>query len=115
MGARNQIPILCTNIRCSYALSQFFIPLDSSSRRWLILALVTDKNEHNILLPKLIPQDQFVILEITLDLEPILRGLQKINQVLYMFGFQIKDLKFFKGEAKIKRFMSDSYRNRLCL
>lgn len=49
--------------------------LDSNSKRRLILALVTDKNEHNILLPKLISQDQFVILEITLDLEPILREL----------------------------------------
>lgn len=112
-GCWNQIPILCTNIGCSYALSQFFMPLDSNSKRRLILALVTDKNEHNILLPNLILQDKFVILEITLDLESILRGLQKINQVLYMF--QIKDLKFFKGEAKIKRFMSDSYRNLLCL
>lgn len=89
------------------------MPLDRNSKRRLILALVTDKNEHNILLPNLILQDKFVILEITLDLESILRGLQKINQVLYMF--QIKDLKFFKGEAKIKRFMSDSYRNLLCL
>lgn len=70
-----ELPCGCWEHLVLLCAESFFMLLDSNSKRRLILALVIDKNEHNILLPKLISQDQFVILEITLDLEPILRAL----------------------------------------
>lgn len=42
-----------------------------------MFGLVTEKNEHSILLPKLISQGQFVILEITLDIQ--MNGLLKTD------------------------------------
>lgn len=62
----------------------------SPFKRRLMFGLVTEKNKHNILLPKLLPQGQFAILEITLDVQ--MNGLQKTGQVLCISDFQCEDI-----------------------
>lgn len=53
VGTGNKTPVLCKSIKCSYLWSQ--LSLHSHFKRRLMFGLVTKKNEHSILLPKLVP------------------------------------------------------------